>query len=107
MGREHDDEINPEKVPLPIAWTKWWTGNSGKKARVFHVTMGSAKDYQSAGLRRLTVNAAYWGLGLEKHINSQSSVDYVDEQAPGERIQLQETGSGTEKASRIPLIASC
>ena len=82
MGREHDDEINPEKVPLPIAWTKWWTGNSGKKARVFHVTMGSAKDYQSAGLRRLTVNAAYWGLGLEKHINSQSSVDYVDEYKP-------------------------
>ena len=69
--------------------------------------MGSAKDYQSAGLRRLTVNAAYWGLGLEKHINSQSSVDYVDEYKPLASVQLQKSGSGPEKASRIPLIASC
>ena len=82
VGRKHDDEVNAKKIPLPIAWTKSWTGNVGKEARVFHVTMGSAKDYQSAGLRRLTANAVYWGLGMEKQIDPQSSVDYIDEYNP-------------------------
>jgi hypothetical protein len=82
LGRNQDDEVNPKKIPLPIAWTKSWTGNAGKEARIFHVTMGSAKDYQNAGLRRLTANAVYWGLGMEKQIDPQSSVDYVDEYKP-------------------------
>lgn len=76
-GRDHDDPPNKKKIPLPIAWTKTWTGSKGVAARVFHVTMGSAKDYQSAGLRRMTINAAYWCLGLEDRIRASSSVDYV------------------------------
>ncbi len=51
-GRSHDDDINPKKIALPIAWTKPWKTNSGKEAKVFHLTMGSARDYQSAGVRR-------------------------------------------------------
>jgi len=87
MGRNHDDEVNKEKEPLPVAWTKTWTGTSEKgatkkAARVFHVTMGSAKDYQSAGLRRLTINAAYWCLGMEERISATSSVEYVGEYKP-------------------------
>lgn len=82
LGRQHDDPPNPEKVALPVAWTTSWTGSTGKAARVFHVTMGSAIDYQSAGLRRLTVNAAYWCLGLEQQITGQSSVDFVGPYAP-------------------------
>ncbi len=82
LGREHGDEPNPKKIPLPIAWTKSWTGSTGKTARVFHVTMGSARDYQSAGLRRMTINAAYWCLGLENHIEPTSSVDIVGEYEP-------------------------
>ena len=62
MGRKHDDAVNTELIPLPVAWVKTWTGNAGQTARVFHVTMGSAQDFQSEGLRRLTVNAAYWCL---------------------------------------------
>ena len=77
MGRQHDDLPNPEKEALPVAWTKTWTGSSGKTARVFHVTMGSARDYQSAGLRRLTINAAYWCLLLEDQITATASVDLV------------------------------
>lgn len=45
-------------------------------------TMGSAKDYESAGLRRLTINAAYWCLGMEKHIRTTSSVEYVGDYKP-------------------------
>jgi len=77
MGREHDDEVNTNKIPLPVAWTKGWTGNAGTEARVFQVTMGSAKDYESPGLRRLTINAAYWCLGMEDLVQPTSSVEYV------------------------------
>ena len=82
LGRSPGDEPNPAKIPLPIAWTKTWTGNGGKSARVFHTTMGSAKDYECADLRRLTVNAAYWCLGLEDRITETSSVDYVGPYEP-------------------------
>lgn len=82
VGRQHDDPPNAEKIALPVAWTTTWTGSTGKAARVFHVTMGSATDYQSAGLRRLTVNAAYWCLGLEDQIVETSSVEFVGPYAP-------------------------
>lgn len=77
MGRKQDDAINPKLIPLPVAWVKTWTGNTHKSSRVFHTTMGSGEDYQSAGLRRLTVNAAYWCLMMENQIDPGSSVDTV------------------------------
>lgn len=77
MGRKHDDAVNPELVPLPVAWVKPWTGNKGLTTRVFHVTMGSAQDYKSAGLRRLTVNAAYWCMQMESKIDAESCMDIV------------------------------
>lgn len=82
LGREPDSVPNPEKIALPIAWTKTWTGAAGRAARVFHVTMGSARDYQSAGLRRLTINAAYWCLHLDDAITPDRSVDYVGPYEP-------------------------
>jgi len=82
LGRKPTDKANPEKQPLPIAWTKRWTGSTKKTARVFHVTMGSAQDYESTGLRRLTINAAYWCLGMEELIQAMSSVDYVTDYKP-------------------------
>ncbi|HMQ23925.1 MAG TPA: hypothetical protein PKE00_15650 [Planctomycetota bacterium] len=82
LGLKPTDEPNTKKVALPVAWTTTWTGALAKAARVFHVTMGSARDYESAGLRRLTVNAAYWCLGLEDHITAESSVDLVGPYTP-------------------------
>lgn len=81
-GRKPDDAPNPELVTLPVAWVKTWTGNAGKTARVFHATMGSAEDYQNPGLRRLTVNAAYWCLAMEDKIDPRSKVDIVGEYNP-------------------------
>ncbi len=75
LGRQPDDAPNPKKIPLPIAWTKTWTGSTGTTGRVFHLTMGSARDYQNEGLRRLTINAAYWCLNLEKEIKANRSVE--------------------------------
>ena len=73
-GRNHDDPPNPGKEPLPVAWFKTWQTSEGKKARVFQSTMGSGKDLESAGLRRLIINAAYWGLGMEAAISPTRSV---------------------------------
>ena len=82
MSRSHDDEPNHDLIPLPVAWVKNWTGASGKPARVFHSTMGSAKDFESAGLRRLLFNASYWCLGMEDKIRADSSVQVLGDYAP-------------------------
>ena len=81
-GRNHDDPPNPKLEPLPVAWFKNWQTSNGKMARVFQSTMGSAHDLQSAGLRRLIVNAAYWGMGMESAISPTRSVDIVGTYQP-------------------------
>ncbi len=82
MGRSHDDAPNEKKEPLPVAWFKTWKTSKGKSARVFHSTMGSGKDLESAGLRRLVINATYWGMGLESSISPTGKVDYVGPYKP-------------------------
>ncbi|MBL9170312.1 MAG: hypothetical protein JNN07_21430 [Verrucomicrobiales bacterium] len=82
LGRKPDDPPNPKLEPLPVAWFKYWQTSEGKQARVFHTTMGSAHDLQSAGLRRLIINAAYWGMGLESAITPTRSVDIVGTYQP-------------------------
>jgi hypothetical protein len=77
LGRSPDDAPNPNKEPLPVAWFKTWKTTKGKDARVFQSTMGSGIDLQSAGLRRLIINASYWGMGMEDVISPVSSVDIV------------------------------
>jgi hypothetical protein len=39
--------------------------------------MSSAEDYRNEGLRRLTVNAMFWCLGMEKQVDPRSSVKIV------------------------------
>lgn len=82
MGRKHDDPPNTKLEPLPVAWFKTWQTSEGKSARVFHSTMGSGTDLQSAGLRRLIINAVYWGMGLESSIHATSKVDIVGDYKP-------------------------
>jgi hypothetical protein len=65
-----------------VAWFKTWKTSDGKKARVFNTTMGSARDLQSAGLRRLIINAAYWGMGVEDKIIPDRSVEIPGEYTP-------------------------
>jgi outer membrane protein assembly factor BamB len=82
MGRQPDDLPNEQLEPLPVAWVKPWQTSSGKTAKVFHCTMGSASDFKSAGLRRLVVNAAYWCVELEASISETRSVDFVGSYQP-------------------------
>lgn len=67
----------PNEPMMPIAWTKTYTGSSGKPARVFASTMASSQDLESEGLRRLLVNGCYWALGMEERIPAVSNVELV------------------------------
>ncbi len=82
MGRKQTDATNPKLEPLPVAWFKNWQTSEGKSARVFQSTMGSGTDLQNPGLRRLIINAAYWGVGMEAAITATRSVDIIGTYAP-------------------------
>lgn len=82
MGRKHDDAPNPKLEPLPVAWFKSWKTSDGKSARVFQSTMGSGTDLECADLRRLIINAVYWGIGMESSIDPARSVEIVGTYKP-------------------------
>jgi hypothetical protein len=82
MGRKPDDLPNEKLQPLPVAWVKPWQTSSGKTARVFHCTMGSGIDLKNQGLRRLLINASYWGVQMEASITDTRSVDIVGSYQP-------------------------
>jgi hypothetical protein len=44
--------------------------------------MGSGTDLESAGLRRLIINAAYWCMEMESAITAERSVDIVGTYKP-------------------------
>jgi hypothetical protein len=73
----------PKNNPMmPLIWIRNYTGESGKSSRIICSTIGAAVDLESEGLRRLFVNATYWGLGLEDKITASAKVDYVGEFHP-------------------------
>jgi oligogalacturonide lyase len=65
---------------MPVAWTRESKNDAGTTNRIFCTTMGAATDLQSEGLRRLIVNAVYWGLGLD--VPAQADVAYVGDYKP-------------------------
>jgi len=83
------DGMQPDSKPvsgkvndpmMPLAWTTTYRTKSGKSNRVFCTTMGAATDFESADLRRLLVNAAYWCLDVR--IEQPANVDYVGKFEP-------------------------
>ncbi len=91
-----DAPPNTTKDPLPIAWTKTWKGNNELESRIFHFTMGSAQDFSNAGVRRLTINAVYWGLGMEQAIQPNAKVEIVGGYEP------KPSGFNYEKLGVVP-----
>jgi hypothetical protein len=76
-GMDPKDPPNTKKPQMPVAWVKSFTGTSGKPSRIFATTMGHAWDLKCEGVRRLLVNACYWGLGMEKQIPARADVTLV------------------------------
>lgn len=82
IGMNPSDPVKMEKSLMPIAWTRNYEGKSGKTSRVFCTTMGASVDLLSEDLRRLLVNACYWGVELEDQIPDRNNVDLVGEYKP-------------------------
>ena len=82
LGMNPTDKPNPDKELVPVAWTKTYTGEKGKTARVFTTTMGHSFDFLNEGVRRLAVNACYWAMGMEDQIPAKSNVDVVGSYKP-------------------------
>lgn len=61
---------------MPVAWSRVHKHPSGVENKIFCTTLGAATDLQSEGIRRMVVNAVYWGLDLT--VPAKADVDYVD-----------------------------
>lgn len=64
----------------PVVWTRVYKNEAGKENKILCTTMGAATDLQNEGLRRIVVNAVYWGIGME--VPEKADVTYVDEYKP-------------------------
>jgi type 1 glutamine amidotransferase len=53
---------------MPIAWTKTYQIPEGKPGRAFCSTIGASVDLTNEAVRRLLVNAVYWGLDMGDQI---------------------------------------
>ncbi|HEX8524746.1 MAG TPA: ThuA domain-containing protein [Tepidisphaeraceae bacterium] len=73
-------EQNVNDPMMPIAWTRVHRNEAGKENRIFCTTMGAATDLQNEDLRRLIVNAVYWGLELD--VPKCADVELVGEFSP-------------------------
>ena len=72
-----------EKPPQPIAWTKSYTGATGKTARVFTSTMGHGDAFKIEAFRRMISNACLWCMNMEDSINPSCNMDIPEEYNPG------------------------
>jgi type 1 glutamine amidotransferase len=70
LRSNHEMNNRLDKFPLtnPVAWTKTYTGTSGKTARVFFTTLGHPFDFKEEPMRKLALNGIYWALGMESEI---------------------------------------
>lgn len=82
MGMTSTSPLSYEKSVMPVAWIRNYSSASGKKAKIFTTTMGASVDLISEDLRRLIVNACYWGTGMESQIPAQNNVQVVGEYNP-------------------------
>jgi hypothetical protein len=67
---------------MPLIWIREVKQENGNVSRVLGTTIGAGPDLQNEDLRRLLVNACYWGLHMENQIPPRANVDYVDEFNP-------------------------
>lgn len=74
-------EEQPVNEPMmPLAWTRELKNEDGPSNKIFCTTMGAATDLLNEDLRRLVVNAVFWGLNLE--VPDQAEVGFVSEYTP-------------------------
>jgi len=81
--------MNPTDAPVegkkndpmqPVIWTRLHKNEAGNTNKILCTTMGAATDLLNEGLRRLLVNAVYWGVGLD--VPAKANVTLVGDYAP-------------------------
>ena len=72
LKSQHEIDGKLDKFPLtnPVAWTKSYTGSSGKKAKVFFTTLGHPYDFKLPVVRKIALNGIFWALDKENEIPS-------------------------------------
>ncbi|AMV36466.1 ThuA domain-containing protein [Planctomyces sp. SH-PL62] len=79
----HAKEFDRFPETNPVAWTKTYTGASGKPARVFFTTLGHPFDFKAESMRKLALNGVFWALGLEEKIPADGvKADFVGPYEP-------------------------
>jgi hypothetical protein len=68
-------EFNRNDPMMPVAWTKSYQVNGGKKGKAFASTIGAATDLLSEGTRRLLVNGVFWC--LDRTVPEKANVDII------------------------------
>jgi len=76
-GMTPQSPVNFDKSVMPVAWTRTYTSDSGRRGRVFATTMGASIDFLSEDLRRMIVNACFWTLGMEDKIPEKADVAII------------------------------
>ncbi|HXU78746.1 MAG TPA: PVC-type heme-binding CxxCH protein, partial [Methylomirabilota bacterium] len=64
----------------PVVWTRLYRNEAGVTNKILCTTMGAATDLENEGLRRLIVNAVYWGAGLA--VPAKADVSLVGDYKP-------------------------
>jgi type 1 glutamine amidotransferase len=79
-----DPNADPDtkKAAMPCTWTREYTGESGKKGRVFHSTQGASEDIVDASYRRLLINGIFWAAGLEEKITPDLAIEFIGPYQP-------------------------
>lgn len=65
---------------MPVAWTREVRNEAGSINKVMTTTMGAATDLEDESLRRLVVNALFWGLAIQ--VPAKADVSPVGEYLP-------------------------
>jgi hypothetical protein len=75
--RKSDSAEQDVNTPMmPVVWSRLHKHPSGTENKILCTTLGAATDLQSEGIRRMVVNAVYWGLELD--VPAKADVKYVD-----------------------------
>jgi hypothetical protein len=79
--RRSDNQDQPVNDPMmAVAWTRRNRNSNGTSNPVFCTTMGAATDLVNEGLRRMVINAVFWGFEIE--IPTSTDVRFVDPYVP-------------------------
>ena len=81
-GMTAESPLSYDKSVMPVAWIKNYKNENGGTSRVFSTTMGASIDLLNEDLRRLLVNACYWGVGMENKIPEKNNAEIVGEYHP-------------------------